>query len=368
MSEELENMSEQDAVDFVPEGQQPEAGEESLDAALTEIYEKHESGDNGDNGDMPALPDKGAPEDAPKAEPEQKIPAVPYPASWSKDAQELFASLPPGVQEEIAKREQERERVVQQSFAAQHMARAMVPIAQGVKDLEPYFRNFRKPDGQPLWGDTAAIAKEIKEVLETKQLLFSDPKAGMQAIFAWARAAGLNLTPSGDDGQWQNPDVDALRQRLAHLETRDRERAQEEQRQRAEVERQSAVRQIGGLLESLGDAKDAQGESCFPHLMGDHGEQVGEAMGRWIRANVGPEGLTPELFRQAYETAVFSVAPVRDMEFQRREAARVDAFKRRSQAARKAAGIAPRPVQNQESREALSLEDQFNAIWAKYNA
>lgn len=365
MAEEME-MTTTDTAPAETVEAQP-SSEEQLDSSLEEIYARHT--EEGDTTEADAQPET----DSAKADvvkPQQEAQAKPadYPKSWGKDMQEMYATLPPEVQAQIAKREEERERVVQQSFNAVQLAKAMSPIAEGVKELEPYFKTFRKADGTPLWGDARAIAQEIKDVLAVKELLFRDPAAGMQAVRSWAEAAGLKFDDNQNGGQWQSPEVLALRQRLAQLEANEQRRTQNEQQQQAQARQAQAVNAMGNHLESLGSLKDAAGNASYPLLEGEHGEALGNIMGRWMRANAGPEGITPQLFKEAYEAAVFSLPETREMEFKRREDARVAQFKQRSEAARKAQGINPRHVRSAEVVEKGSLDDTFNKIWQKYNS
>lgn len=369
MAEEMEVTT----VDTAPADtveEQPTSAE-ALDSSLEEIYARHT--DENEAAEADAQPDTDSVNKAkvvkfPQQAEAQAKPAN-YPQSWGKDMQELYATLPPEVQAKIAKREEERERVVQQSFNAVQMAKAMSPIAEGVKELEPYFKTFRKADGTPLWGDARAIAQEIKDVLAVKDLLFRDPQAGLQAVRSWAEAAGLKFDTAQDSqGQWQSPDVLALRQRLAQLEAKEQRRNMSEQQQLAQARQAQAVNAMGNHLENLGALKDAAGNASYPLLEGEHGEALGSIMGKWMRANAGPEGITPTLFKEAYEAAVFSLPETREMEFKRREDARVAQFKQRSEAARKAQGINPRHVRSADVVEKGSLDDTFNAIWKKYNS
>ena len=237
---------------------------------------------------------------------------------------------------------------------------------QGFKELQPYFQSFRQADGSPLWGNPAAMMKEISDVLAIKSLLFRDPQAGLQAIMQWAQQAGLNLAPSAD-GQQMNPEALKLRQRLAQLE-QDSQRRDAAERERQEVaQRQEAVQRVAYGLNDFAQAKGEDGQPLYPHLLGEHGAEVGEMMGRWMRANAGADGITPELFKSAYEAAIFSVAATRELEMKAREDARVAQFKANSARARKAAGINPRPAKGPDVTPQKPWEEEMNEIWAKYN-
>ena len=345
------------------------SAEESLSAELEQIYDAH-TGENeaAPQPEAPAQPQASTPDaqQQPAPEPVQPVAA---PASWGKDAQAVFSQLPAPLQAEVAKRETERERVVQQAFQErqqmQQARQALEPVVQGFNDLSPYFNTFRKADGSPMWGDQRAMMQEIKDVLATKQLLFRDPKAGLQAILTWAQQAGLNL--DGSEGQQIDPETLRLRQRLAQLEQDNQRRDTAERERQAETQRQEAVQRVAYGLNDFAQAKSADGQPLYPHLFGEFGAQVGEMMGRWMRANAGPDGITPELFKAAYETAVFSVEGTREAEMKAREAARVEQFKKNSERARKAAGINPRPGRAPDVDPQKPVEELYEDIWRKYN-
>jgi len=337
------------------------SAEETLNAELDEIYATHtEEGD----ATQTVAPEKvGTPE---QAQPEPEAQAIPAPATWGKNSQELFNQLPRELKEQVAKRETEREQVLGRAFNAMQTVETLRPVMQGFKELQPYFQAFRGTDGNPLWGNPAAMMKEISDVLNVKSLIMRDPQAGLQAVLNWAQAAGLNLTPS-DDGQQVDPQVMALRQRLAQLEQDNQRRDSAERERQAETQRQEAVQRVAYGLNDFANAKGEDGQPLYPHLFGDHGAQVGELMGKWMRANAGSDGITPELFKSAYEAAIFSVAETREAEFKAREDARIAQFKQNSARARKAAGINPRPGKGPEVDPQKPWEEQMNDIWAKYN-
>ena len=335
------------------------SAEETLNTELDEIYSAHT-----EEGDAPR---EVAPEtaSAPAADPAPvDAPKVTAPASWGKDSQQLFAQLPVELQEQVAKRETEREQAIGQAFRAMQTVQAMQPVMQGFQELRPYFQAFRQPDGSPLWGNPQAMMKEISDVLAVKSLILKDPQAGLQAVLQWAQAAGLDL--SSQEGA--DPQVVALRQRLAQLEQDNQRRDTAERERAADMQRREAVQQVAVGLNEYAQAKNEAGEPLYPHLFGDHGGEVGEMMGRWMRANAGADGITPELFKAAYETAVFSVQATREAEFKAREDARIAQFKQNSARARKAAGINPRPSRGPEIDPQKSEEELQDEIWRRYNA
>lgn len=331
-----------------------EASEANLDDELSKIYDSHEEEVEPEKApSAPADPNK------PTEQPADEV--IPVPNTWGKDSQQLFSQLPKEIKQQIVKREQEREAVVRESFSARRFAQAMTPIAGALQDLEPYFKSFQKPDGQPLWGDAQAMAKEIKDVLAVKQLLLSDPAAGLHVVTQWARAAGLQLPE-------EMPDTNALnmRVRLAQLEQQEKQRAIAMQQQQQQQQQQQFVNNLAGGINNLGAAKDEAGNLLYPHLHGEYGEQLGNMMGRWMRANMDNRGITPELFKEAYETAVFSLPQTRDVEFKKREDARIADYKKRSQAARRAQGVNPSPGRVPTAEPETDLEQQMLEIWNKY--
>ena len=131
--------------------------------------------------------------------------------------------------------------------------------------------------------------------------------------------------------------------------------------------RQEAVQRVAYGLNDFANAKGEDGQPLYPHLFGDHGAEIGELMGKWMRANAGSDGITPDLFKQAYEVAALSVAETREALFKEREAQRVAEYKKNSERARKAAGINPRSNRAPEIDTKKPVEEVFEDIWAKYN-
>ena len=355
--DEMESTVEPETV----ESEGPSA-EESLNAELDEIYNAHTE----EASDTATEAPKTVSNVTEQTTPPQEAPKVNAPASWGKDSQQLFAQLPVELQEQVAKRETEREQAIGRAFQAMQQVEVMKPVMQGFKELQPYFQSFRQADGSPLWGNPAAMMKEISDVLAVKQLILKDPQAGLQAVAQWAQAAGLNLNPA--EGQQVDPQVLALRQRLAQLEQDNQRRDASERERQANAQRQEAIVSVANGLNDFAQAKNEAGEPLYPHLFGDHGAKVGELMGRWMRANAGEDGITPELFKSAYEAAIFSVAETREAEFKAREDARVAQFKANSARARKAAGINPRPNKAPEVDPQRPLDEVYNDIWNKYNS
>ena len=244
MAEELETTIES------TEATESNSVEEELNTQLDEIYEKAVPEEE-DSDEEPGQQEQPA-ENVQKPVQTETAKPVEYPHSWGKDLQDTFAKLPPDIQAQIIKREGERERVVQQAFAAQNVARAMEPITRGIKGLQNYFESFTDATGTPLWGNAEAMAKEISDVLRVKQLLCSDPAAGVAAIDQWMKASGL-VAP---DGQQQDPDRLAMQRRIAQLEQANKQREAQEANYRAQVQQQQAVQQVAGILENYGGTKD----------------------------------------------------------------------------------------------------------------
>ncbi len=337
--------------------EEPQTGSEdivepNLDDELSRIYDESETQEV----------------EAPKEEPQAKTPPpaeeIPAPHTWGKDTQELFKQLSPDLQKQIVKRETERENVVRQAFGAMNFAKNFAPMGQALSELEGYFRSFAKPDGQPLWGDIEAMAKEIKDVLAVKQLLLRDPQAGLHVVQQWAQRAGWKP----QEGE-EKPDPNTLdmRARLAQLEQQDVQRRAQAVQMAQQQRQQQAVGMIANHIQGLGDSKNDQGQFNYPHLHGEHAEKVGQVMGQWLRANLGQQGVTPELFKSAYETAIFSVPETREAEFKMREDTRIAQAKQKSAAAQKAAGIHPSTNRPPAGENVTTLEQDMEAIWAKYS-
>lgn len=352
MSEEQQVMS--DEIPSEVPSTETEDESQVLDQELDRIYEEASQEETPEQPQTQPQPQAGQPQ------------ALAAPNTWDKGNQELFRTLPPETQKQIIKREQEREAVVRESFQARNYAAKMQPFGQVIQELEPYFRTFSKPDGTPLWGDDRAMAAEIKTVLGLKMLLAKDPAAALHVMQDWAEQNAGYRPPSEGDPTPSGQEL-SLRARLTQLEQQEALRAQQAQQQRLFAEGQQALNNLANHVTNLGNQKDASGQPLFPHLHGEFGERVGLIMGNWMRANMPPEGITPELYRQAYETAVFTLPETRELEFKAREEARIRQYKTKSEAARKAQGINPGTKRAPDSVPETSLEQDMDAIWAKYN-
>lgn len=348
--EELQTMSEQEPAEASTTEATPET--DTLDAELDKIYE-------GQANEAPA-PEQSQAAEQPQTPPEED---VPYPTTWSKENQELFKTLPLETKKQIAKREQEREAVVRESFAARRFAQAITPVARALGECEEYFKTFCQENGQPLWGNAEAMAREIKTVLNAKMMLAKDPAAALHIMRQWA-TQNTGWQPSESD---EDSEALTLRARLAQMEQAEQTRLHQQQAYQQQMQQQQAYNALANHVNALGNSTDENGKAMFPHLHGEHAERVGYAMGQWLRANMGQQGITPELYKQAYETAIFAVPETRELEFKAREDARVAQFKQRSEAARKAQGINPSAKRAPESVPETSLEQDMEAIWAKYS-
>ncbi len=316
-----------------------------------------------------AAADQKGQDEAGKAAPDAST-AIPAPNTWTKEEKAAWDAAPPEVKAALVRRASQVEQLAKDSLEARNFARVMEPIGHVLADPETqeFFKTLQMPDGTRLAGNPKAIAAEIRDLIGIKRTLITNPAEGMRQISQWLAQWGLDpgQIPQAENGQEQNPQMSALQRELAQLRAVVARREKDSEEATVAAQQQHAVQRIAHTVVGFTEAKDATGNHLYPHLHGEHAEAVGEAMGRWLRANVGPEGLTPELMQRAYDTAVFAHPGTREAEFKRREEKRVAEFKSRSDRARKAAGLRPNPGGPASGFEKMTAQEAMEAVWNKH--
>lgn len=193
-----------------------EPAEASLDDILSAAYDKANSEpERGPDGKFVSTkePEAVEPEDAapveaqaedqtsPEAEtPEPAKPAIEPPASWSREVREKWASVPPDVQEYIARRETEAHGQISR-------------LGQQVKAFEPVTRTLEQYKGT-FERNGLGYDKGLEALLAAQSMLDANPRA---AILEIARTYGVDL---GATASTDSPGRDtlALQAQVAELQ------------------------------------------------------------------------------------------------------------------------------------------------------
>lgn len=253
--------------------------------ALTEIsgslFSNSESEDSGDVKleDNPE-PTEGASasEDAsakPAAEVSEETPAAPAaegakpaPRTWRPEAAAAWASLPPTVQEEVLKREEEIFRGIEQYKTHANYGRE---IQQAMAPYEPILQRFN-----------ATPAQAVSQLMGLQQVLLSGTAAEKrQLVEGVIRTYGIDMGQPGEEAPYTDPQVADLRAKLAAIESN---------QQRAEAEKQASIR---ATLKAELDAFAT--DPAHPYF-----DEVADDIGALLRGG-GAKGL-----KDAYEKAVWA--------------------------------------------------------------
>lgn len=252
----------------------------------------------------------------------------------------------------------------------------MRPIGEAIHEMKPFLESVQGPDGMPLWGNSASIAHEFKELSRIKTELMRSPAQGLKNIITWARQNGLDMHSAiadviQDAGSWQDSEIvraqaEAERQRM---------RAQTLEERQQEIYRQEVARrnimESSQAISGLADSKGEDGLPSYPHLHGEFAHDVGQMVGAYIKAHVQAHGgqVTQKLFNDAYQSAVWGYEPVRAAEQKRLEDSRVEQYKQNSERAKRAAGVIPgNPGANAPRYETMTQDEAMQAVWEKFKS
>lgn len=209
---------------------------------------------------------------------EPEVPAIQPPVSWSAEAKEVWAALPPAAQEYVAKREREAHEQI--SRQGQELSQ-LQPLRQTVEQNADVFqRNNVSPD------------QGIALLLNAERRLAQDPYAAIAEI---AQSYGVDL---GAYSANQQPGTveHALRQQIISLEQRLNETSSRIE-QREALEAQTQQKTVMSEIE-----KFATGKSDWAELEEDIlAELIG--MGANIDAGILPDMSAQDRLAKAYERA-----------------------------------------------------------------
>lgn len=346
-------------VNAATETATPEASiESSLEQSLNAVWDKNNPPRAADGKfaprDAEANTEQAAPEDAaatePTDQPETKTPepaqpAIAAPVSWSADAKAKWASVPPELQQFIAKRETEAHQAITR------MGMERNTLEKQIKEFEPVHQllNARKDD---LARRGINASQAIATLFDAQARLDANPVDGLVQI---GLSYGIDLRPvfAGQQSQvdTNSPAIaqiqqklDALEQRNAHLEKIQAERDERERRAQEQAEAASQS-ELSQEIEKFKQDK--------PYF-----EEVRAMMAALL------QGGAAEKLEQAYDMAVNAHPEIRQRiqadQRAKEEAARQAEAQKKAEAARKAASVNVRTTQAAPAPK--SLDDTLNAV------
>jgi len=332
----------------------PDSGPD-LDSELSAIYDKANQprGEDGKfiatNGEEPAAEEEPAEETVSEGTPESEAgetaqPSIAPPNSLPSELKAQWASVPPEMQQHIAKREAETHRAITQLG---QQAKSLQPFGQLVESNRDVFQNHRR-NVDPVDG--------IHQLLEAQRQLDRDPVASIAHI---AKVYGVDLSMFGSqsgEGSNQSPQVASLQAYFRDLEakTSNLERVvmsrEEREAQAQTVALQSTVEDF--LRDNPLDDELVPG--VVAHI---------EAL-----KITSPHLSQKEMIKQAYEQALWS-NPQRRQALIAEERAKAEALKAKEQAkrateAKRAGNINVRSTPGS-TRPVRTLDDQLSEIYDK---
>lgn len=196
----------------------------------------------------------------PKAEPKGQAPASRAPASWRPETREHWSTLPPAVQQEVARREQEMQRTLQETAEARKFAEQLNRV------ISPYEAFIRAENSTPLGAVENLMATAARLRTGTAPEL-AGLVAGMIKQFGVGRfgqgfieqldQALVGEIPRVDPVQ--NQVQQALKQELAPMQQFMSQFQQAQAAQQARVQEQ-AIGEVQGFLEKAEFGEDVREE------------------------------------------------------------------------------------------------------------
>lgn len=261
---------------------EPKSLRETLTEAVAEVKEKSSARDDKGKFSKKLELSEDKAEIGKKAVSDKttEVKEIPAPAAWKSETKQKWNTIPPDIQQEILRREEE----VHKGFTRLDEERQ---LGKQIKEtLTPYMATIRAEGGTPI----TAVA----ELLNTAHVLRTgDPMTKARAVQQVINQFGIDMRlVAPQQGQPQNSEFTALQQKLAQIE---HERQQEKQLQ---AQQQSA--KVQSEIEAF--AADPVNE-FFP--------QVKAVMASMLR-----DGHSTDL-KEAYEAAVLANPTTRSLYLQR---------------------------------------------------
>lgn len=168
------------------------------------------------SADPPAsAPAPAAPASEPAAPPAPAVPAVEAPKTWRPEAAAKFATLPPEVQQEVLKREED-------IFKGLNAYKADADIGKSIKSMiQPHEQLFRSQGVNPFQQISSLINAHVA-------LATGSPEQRLQIFQRVAQSYGVEL---GGEAPYADPQVSALQKQLSDLQSRLQGREQQEAEQ-----------------------------------------------------------------------------------------------------------------------------------------
>lgn len=187
---------------LVSEGLGDEGGEEANPAGAEGSEDGQAPRGRDSEGDKPAVEGKGE-GGSPPANPDPNDKA---PDTWRKDAKDAWATVPPTVKAEIAKREGDIAKFVQSQQPRIAVAEAME------QKLGPYAQMYQK-NGMNIWD----VLPNITQAYAIMQ--WGNPQQKLEMLHAAAKDMGIDIArlQAGDTQGAINPEIDALKAEIREL-------------------------------------------------------------------------------------------------------------------------------------------------------
>lgn len=335
--------------------QAQESAPPDLDSELSAIYDKANP-PRGDDGKFVSRDGEPAAEEEPPAEetvlegkPEGEAgetaqPSIAPPNSLPSELKAQWASVPPAMQEHIAKREAETHRAITQLG---QQVKSLQPFGQLVESNRDVFQNHRR-NVDPVEG--------IRQLLQAQRQLDHDPGPSIAHI---AKVYGVDLSVFGSqsaEGSNQSPQVASLQAYIRDLEakTSNLERiVYAEQQQKAEANTYALQNTVEDFLRET-PLDDEIVSDVVAHI---------EAL-----KITSPHLSQKEMMKEAYEKALWS-NPQRRQALIAKERADAEAAKlkeqtKRATEAKRAGTINVRSTPGN-AKPVRSLDDELAAIYDK---
>lgn len=243
--------------------------------------------------------------------------SLPPPNTWKQEKQELFKQLPRPLQEEISRRELERERYVTQK--GEEFAR----YRRKFQDIEEAF----EPHQQEL--DLAGVSsgQVVKQLLSMQTWMQKEPKAAINHILASYNLTPQDLMQQAQEQPAADPRFQSLQEELEQLKgyiSTQQEREANQSHQQVETE-----------IQSFANEKNADGNLARPYFRDVYYEMLPIAQ---ALREANPTASHRDVLDAAYDRAIYSHPEVRKNMIgrltQSSEAKRINDAKSQAQKAR----------------------------------
>lgn len=328
-----------------PEAQEAPDWDTAVDSDLKAIFQKHNP-ERDDSGKFAAkdAPETQTQDQAPEKVTEQAPPAIQPPNSWSSEVKNEWATVPPKLQEYIARRETEtHEKITQQGQALSQLQ----PLRSVVEQYADIF-------------ERSGLAPEdgLSRLLNAERLLEQNPTAAIAQI---AQAYGVDLAMYAPPA---NQSEAALRNHIAMLESRQIElnnRLQQREAREAETQQKTVLSEIERFASDKSDWAELENDILV------------EITG--IRANIANgllNDMTPnEILAKAYERAQRNNPEVwqrkQDEERKAAEAKKVEEARKRAEDAKRS-NVVNINSPSVSGRTIRTMDDDLVAAYRKANA